>query len=245
MFRTVPLSIIRCFSLYTQQWYMSYRFADSLRTGSGPNWSGSAAAAEPNRFCQQTCMTYYSRTKPFHSLSCSQAVSKPVWHTVAEPNQFCQQICITYCSRTKPVPSWSCSQAVSKPVWHITLLCVQWKTPDDGQRNCPKYVEFYSKSKFEELVHVVSFIIRIYHDARWPEVQIRYELLCCMYIQVALLSPIYVPVPETQNKKEGNIYIYITILNGCETWSLILREERKLRLFENMVFRRIFGPRRD
>jgi len=34
MFRTVPLSIIRSFSPYTQQWYMSYRFADSLRTGS-------------------------------------------------------------------------------------------------------------------------------------------------------------------------------------------------------------------
>jgi len=28
MFRTVPLSIIRSFSLYTQQWYMSYKFAD-------------------------------------------------------------------------------------------------------------------------------------------------------------------------------------------------------------------------
>ena len=33
-FRTVPLSIIRSFSLYTQQWYMSYRFAGSLRAGS-------------------------------------------------------------------------------------------------------------------------------------------------------------------------------------------------------------------
>jgi hypothetical protein len=31
MFLTVPLSIIRSFSLYTQQWYMSYRFADSLQ----------------------------------------------------------------------------------------------------------------------------------------------------------------------------------------------------------------------
>jgi len=37
MFRTVPLSIIRSFSLYTQQWYMSYRFAGSLRAGSGRN----------------------------------------------------------------------------------------------------------------------------------------------------------------------------------------------------------------
>jgi len=35
MFRTVPLSIIRNFSLYTEQWYMSYRFADSLQAGSG------------------------------------------------------------------------------------------------------------------------------------------------------------------------------------------------------------------
>jgi len=32
------------------------------------------------------------------------------------------------------------SQAVSKPVWHILLLCVHWKTPDDGQRNSPKHV---------------------------------------------------------------------------------------------------------
>jgi len=46
------------------------------------------------------------------------------------------------------------------------------KTPDDGQRNCLKHVEFYSKNKFEKLVHVVGFIIRIYHDARSPERQI-------------------------------------------------------------------------
>ena len=32
---------------------------------------------------------------------------------------------------------------------------------------------------------------------------------------------------------------------GYETWSLTLREERRLRVFENMVLRRIFGPRRE
>ena len=97
MFRTVPLSIIRSFSLWTQQWHMSYRFADS------------------------------------------------------------------------------------KHVWLIPLLCVQWKTPNDGQRNCPKHVEFYSKNKFEKLVHLIGFIIRHYHDARSPEHQTlphtRYVLL--------------------------------------------------------------------
>ena len=87
MFRTVPVSTIRSFSLYTQQWCMLYRIRKD--------------------------------------------------------------------------PSWSCSQGVSKTVWHTPLLCVQWKTPDDGQRNCPKHVEFYSKNEFEKLVHLVGFIIRI------------------------------------------------------------------------------------
>jgi len=39
--------------------------------------------------------------------------------------------------------------SVNKLVWHITLLCVQRKTRDDGQRNCPKHVECYSKTKLE------------------------------------------------------------------------------------------------
>jgi len=52
------------------------------------------------------------------------------------------------------------------------------KTPDDGQRNCPRRVEFYSKNKFEKLVHLVGFIIRIYYDARSPESQILYFYSC-------------------------------------------------------------------
>ena len=50
--------------------------------------------------------------------------------------------------------------------------------------------------------------------------------------------------------KNLKIKIYRTIIlpvvfYGCETWSLTLREEKKLRVFENMVLRRIFGPRRE
>jgi hypothetical protein len=48
----------------------------------------------------------------------------------------CQQTCMTYT---------------------ITVCTV--KTRDDGQRNCPKHVEFYSKNKFEKLVHLVGFIM--------------------------------------------------------------------------------------
>ena len=35
------------------------------------------------------------------------------------------------------------------------------------------------------------------------------------------------------------------ILYGCETWSFRLREERRLKVFENRVLRRIFGPKKD
>ena len=50
--------------------------------------------------------------------------------------------------------------------------------------------------------------------------------------------------------KSIQIKIYRTIilpvvLYGCETWSLTLREDRRLRVSENRVLRRIFGPRRD
>jgi len=52
-----------------------------------------------------------------------------------------------------------------------TMAVCAVKTPDDGQRNCPKHVEFYSKNKFEKLVRLVGFIIRIYHDAQSSEGQ--------------------------------------------------------------------------
>jgi hypothetical protein len=41
------------------------------------------------------------------------------------------------------------------------------------------------------------------------------------------------------------LHLEVLVLYGCETWSLMLREEHRLRLFENRVLRRIFGPKRD
>ena len=82
MLRIVSLSIIRSFSLYTQQWYVSYSCADSLRAESGRSSFLILLAS-----CQQTCMTYY-----------------------------------------------------------IAVCTV--KTPDDGQTDCSKHVEFISKINF-------------------------------------------------------------------------------------------------
>ena len=45
--------------------------------------------------------------------------------------------------------------------------------------------------------------------------------------------------------KTHRTVIFHVVLYGCETWSFTLREERRKRLFENRVLRRIFGPKRD
>jgi len=45
--------------------------------------------------------------------------------------------------------------------------------------------------------------------------------------------------------KINRIIILPIILHGCETWLLTLREGRRLRVFENEVLRKIFGPKRD
>jgi len=84
MFPTVPLSIIRSFSLYTQQWYMSYRFADSLRAVSG--------------LISQ--IYFWNKTTCFGQFLCQ---TSGVFHCTHS-----NDVCLT------------------------VLLCVQWKTPDDG-----------------------------------------------------------------------------------------------------------------
>ena len=95
MFQAVPLSIIRSFFPYTQQWYMSYRLQLLLASR---NW-GSVLILLTS--CQQNLYDIYQ--------------------------------CCVY----------------------------NEKSPDDGQGNCPKHVEFHSKNKIEKLVNPVGFITRI------------------------------------------------------------------------------------
>ena len=51
--------------------------------------------------------------------------------------------------------------------------------------------------------------------------------------------------PKILKIKIYRTIILPVVLYGCETWSLTLREERRLRVFENRVLRRVFGPKRD
>ena len=85
-----------------------------------------------------------------------------------------------------------CWQLVSKPV-----------CPDDGQRNCPKHVEFYSKNKFETLAHLVGFIIRTTKELqtkrqepervnRWANSAMARKTLTCLQLPLCICNTVQV-----------------------------------------------------
>ena len=77
------------------------------------------------------------------------------------------QVCSLLASRISSVLILlaSCQQ----PVWHKTLLCVQWKTPDDGERNCPKHVAFYSKFCSQAVSTYTTAMWTVKNSWRWTE----------------------------------------------------------------------------
>ena len=84
---------------------------------------------------------------------------------------------------------------------YILLLCLQWKTPDDGQRNCPKHVQFYSKNKIEKLVHLVDFIIRI-HKKKFVSPPKR-NIFLNRSVGKCKLTPLPVSLHKRRRRREG------------------------------------------
>jgi len=73
----------------------------------------------------------------------------------------------------------------------------------------------------------------------WIMIEICWSVFKCFNINIfSLLSK------KLKIKIYGTIILPV-VLYGCETWSLTLREERRLRMFENRVLRRVFEPKRD
>jgi hypothetical protein len=64
---------------------------------------------------------------------------------------------------------------------------------------------------------------------------------CCHSVQSSVLPLLC----RNLKVKTYKIIILPVILYGCETWSLTLREEHRLRVFENRLLRGIFGPKRE
>jgi hypothetical protein len=68
---------------------------------------------------------------------------------------------------------------------------------------------------------------------------------CTVHVTLQIRLMYVLHKTDVGSRFEAHIVGSIVVLCGCETWSLILREERRRRVFENRVLRRIFGPKRD
>jgi len=81
-------------------------------------------------------------------------------------------------------------------------------------------------------------------NSLWEEIKSRLKSWNACYHSVQNVLSSSLLSKNLKIKLYRNI-ILPAVLYGCETWSLTLREERRLRAFENRVLRRIFGPKRD
>jgi len=101
------------------------------------------------------------------------------------------------------------------------------------------------RNKFEKLVHLVDLGTTLTNKNSIAE-EIKSRLssgnACYHSVQNLLYSRL---LSINLRIKIYRTIILPVVLCECETWSLTLREERKLRVSENMMLRRIFGPRRD
>ena len=152
MFRTVPLSIIRSFSLYTQQWYMSYRFADSLRAGSGRNVLILLARCTTCTIAVCTVWNSWWLTEEL-SETCTVLFRIYIWEVSASNWPGSGQVADACECGTEPSGSVKCGNFLTscKPV-------------SFSRRTLHHGVSI-------EEVHLVGFIIRIYHNAQSQERQ--------------------------------------------------------------------------
>ena len=148
------------YSLYTQQWYMSYRFVDSFRAGLGwkvLSWSCSKVVYKPALYWFHKFILAWNST----------CFGQFLWPSSGVYSLYTQQWYMSYrfvdSFRAGPewkVPSWSCSKADYKPVWHIPLLSVQWINSWWWSKELSETCRVSCQNKFVKSVHLVDFTIK-------------------------------------------------------------------------------------
>jgi hypothetical protein len=115
-------------------------------------------------------------------------------------------------------------------------------TKKAGQKHSIKIVNwsFEGEAKFRYLGTTLTD-----QNSINEEIKSRLNLGNACYLSVqSFLSSSRLPSRNIKVKIYKTIILQV-VLYGCKTWSLSLREEHRLRVFENRVLRRLFGPKRD
>ena len=127
----------------------------------------------------------------------------------------------------------------SKQTAIISLYSINWMV------YITEMESVYSAVRTESLYKADTFLLLLISDFD-PQFICRSRLqsgnACYHSVQNLLSSSL---LPKNLKIKIYRTIILPVVLYGCETWSLTLREERRLRVFENRVLRKLFGPKRD
>ena len=97
-----------------------------------------------NKIASDIKLVFYSSTKILH-VSESSSIHHQEFFTVHTAMVYVIHVCWQLANRIRTEFGPDPIRKLSANLYDIALLCVQWKNSEDGQRNFPKYVEFYSK----------------------------------------------------------------------------------------------------
>jgi len=177
MFRTVPLTIIRSFSLYTQQWFRSYRFAGSLRAGSG--WNIPILLES----CQQTYANFPNLFLEWNSTCFGQFLcpSSGVFHCT-HSNGICHTGLLTACEPDQDRTSRTCSKAVSKPAL-ISQICSWNETLHVSDSSSVHHQEFFTVHT--AMVYVIQVCWQLADSLLSANLYDIYH--CCVYSEKLLM----------------------------------------------------------
>jgi hypothetical protein len=143
LIRAVPLPIIRSSPLYIRHWYTSCNFDESFQARPGCSRNSTCFG---HFLCPSSGVLHCTFGTGIHHASLMR-VFKHV--------QDAQETLHVSGSSSAHLQGFSTVHSalvyVIRTAWHIPVPNIQWRTPDDGQRNCVKHVEFLDKNKFGKI----------------------------------------------------------------------------------------------
>jgi hypothetical protein len=129
-------------------------------------------------------------------------------------------------------------------------VCCGWRTPPTAHSNRDQNAGQSHRIKNDnisfERVEELRYLGTTLRNQNYMQEEMKNRLKsgnACYHSAQSFLSSSF--LSRNVKFKLHRTIILPVVVYGCETWSLTLREERRLRLFENRMLRRIFGPKRD
>ena len=108
--------------------------------------------------------------------------------------------------------------------------------PDDGKRYCPKHVECYLKNKFEKLVHLIGFLVRIKKNSTFAGATVITQEICQTPTSIirprTILFPLTYELLPNVTLLKNSSYLRNFIAQNCIHW---IRDSQKCGLRKKLA----------